>query len=193
MGILLFTAHHYFSFWRSEFSTTIHLLSVLMKRFLKNITVFFVPVLIGIVLLFVIPVDKKFSYQFVKGECNNIASWIYYRTFENQKNIDVVFSGASHFACGIMDEMIENELNEGKTVNTSVVNFGYCRAGRDVQYIMLKDVFKRKNPKILVIEVTEDEPRKSHPVFPFLAETDDLFGSFVFFNQRFLYALKILN
>jgi hypothetical protein len=66
-----------------------------------------------------------------------------------------------------------------------VANLGYCRRGRDIQYVMLKDLFQQKKPKILVIEVAEDEPKKSHPVFPYLAESHDLWGSIVFFNQRF--------
>ncbi|MGE0019594.1 MAG: hypothetical protein AB7S72_08015 [Draconibacterium sp.] len=160
-----------------------------MKKFARNIAVFLVPVFIGIILLFTVPVNKKFSYQFVKGECSNIASWIYYRAFENQKSIDIAFSGASHFACGIMDELIENELNSNSDYPITVANLGYCRGGRDVQYIMLKDILKHKKPKILFIEIAEDEPRKSHPVFPFLAESNDLFGSFVFFNQRYFKSL----
>ena len=136
-----------------------------MKKLIKNIILFLIPFLIGSIILFILPIDKKFSYQFVKGECNNIASWIYYRTFENPKSTDIVFSGASHFACGIMDELIEKELNKHISKKINVVNFGYCRGGRDVQYLMLKDFFKHKKPKILLIEVAEDEPKKSHPVF----------------------------
>ena len=66
-----------------------------------------------------------------------------------------------------------------------MANLGYCRRGRDIQFVMLKDLFQQKKPKILVLEVAEDEPKKSHPVFPYLAESGDLWGSFVFFNQRY--------
>jgi hypothetical protein len=55
--------------------------------------------------------------------------------------------------------------------------------------VMLKDLFAHKHPKILVLEVAEDEPKKSHPVFPYLAESGDLFGSFVLFNQRYFSAI----
>jgi hypothetical protein len=51
---------------------------------------------------------------------------------------------------------------------------------------MLKDLFSHKKPKLLVIEITENEPAKSHPVFPYLAESNDVLGSLVFFNQRFI-------
>lgn len=157
-----------------------------MKQLTKNIILFILPFLMGIVVLFLVPVSKNFSYHFVKGECDDKASWIYKRIFEQERNIDIVFIGASQTSCAIMDEYIEKELINlsGKTKN--IANLGYCRRGRDIQFVMLKDLFQQKKPKILVIEVAEDEPKKSHPVFPYLAESNDLWRSFVFFNQRYL-------
>lgn len=143
------------------------------------------PVVAGAALLFLIQVDKNFSYHFVKGECDNKAAWIYHRVFEQPENIDIVFSGASQTSCGVMDELIENEISATTGQEIKVANLGYCRRGRDIQFVMLKDLFQQKKPKILVLEVAEDEPKKSHPVFPYLAESGDLWGSFVFFNQRY--------
>jgi hypothetical protein len=155
-----------------------------MKRFIKYIAVFTVPFILGSIILFLIPLEKKFSYHFVKGECDNKASWIYNRIYEKTENIDIAFSGASQTACAFMDEYIENKLRDnGKDLK--VANLGYCRRGRDIQYVMLKDLFGHKNPKLLIIEVPEDEPKKSHPVFPYLAETTDLFGSFILFNHHY--------
>jgi hypothetical protein len=157
-----------------------------MKKLVKNIIIFILPFLIVIVVFFIIPVNKKFSYNFVKGECENKAGWIYHRIFNDEKQIDIAFTGASQTSCAIMDEYIEKELSNRSGKNIEVANLGYCRRGRDIQYVMLKELFKHKKPSILVIEVAEDEPKKSHPVFPYLAESTDLWGSFVFFNQRFL-------
>jgi hypothetical protein len=156
-----------------------------MKKLVSNITLFILPLIAGIVFLFLIPVDQNFSYHFVKGECDNKASWIYNRIFEQKENIDIAFTGASQTSCAIMDEYLEIELTKLTGNPTNVVNLGYCRRGRDIQFAMLNDLFQQKKPKILVIEVAEDEPKKSHPVFPYLAETHDLLSSFVFYNQRF--------
>ena len=156
-----------------------------MKKFIQYIAVFVIPFLIVVFILFLLPIDKNFSYHFVKGECDDKASWIYDRIFNQTENIDVVFSGASQTSCAIMDEIIEKQLNTlGKELK--VANLGYCRRGRDIQYVMLKDLFNHKKPKILIIEVAEDEPKKSHPVFPYLAESKDLWGSLVLFNQRYI-------
>jgi hypothetical protein len=157
-----------------------------MNQLIKNIILFIVPFLMGIIVLFLIPVNKNFSYHFVKGECDDKASWIYHRIFEEEKSIDIAFTGASQTSCVIMDEYIEKELIylSGKAKN--VANLGYCRRGRDIQYVMLKELFRYKKPSVLVIEVAEDEPKKSHPVFPYLAESKDLWSSFIIFNQRYL-------
>lgn len=144
------------------------------------------PFIAGIIVLFSIPLDKDFAYHFVKGECDNKASWMYHRIFEDNRPIDIVFSGASQTGSTIMDDFISKELSHLAGKNIEALNYGYCRRGRDIQYVMLKDLFRHKQPKILVIEVPEDEPKKSHPVFPYLAESHDLFGSFVLFNQRYL-------
>ena len=158
-----------------------------MKKLSKNIILFFLPFLIGIVVLFLIPVNKKFSFNFVKGECDNKASWIYHRIFEDERPIDIAFTGASQTSCAVMDKYLEKELSDSSGRNITVANLGYCRRGRDLQYIMLKELFRHKKPLVLVIEVAEDEPKKSHPVFPYLAESGDLWGSLVFFNQRYFW------
>lgn len=110
---------------------------------------------------------------------------MYHRVFEDDRSIDVVFSGASQTTCAIMDEVISEKLTETEGKQVNAVNFGYCRRGRDIQYAMLKDLFKRKHPKILVMEVYEDEPKKGHPVFPYLAESRNLFESMTLFSQRY--------
>lgn len=156
-----------------------------MNRFLKHTILFLLPVLIGCVLLFMAPLDRGFAYHFVEGECSNQGSWIYDRIFENKKPIDIALIGASHVANGIDDQLLEERLSSLKGEPVNVANLGYCRGGRDIQYVMLKDLMSKKKPRIVVVEVGEDEPKKSHPVFPYLASNEDLFHSFVFFNQRY--------
>ena len=157
-----------------------------MKRFIIHSILFSLPLVLGSLLLFVLPFDKQFAYHFVKGECSNKASWMYHRVFEDERPVDIVFSGASQTGSAIMDEFITKELNQKHRENIEVVNYGYCRRGRDIQYTMLKDLFAKKHPSILVLEVSEDEPKKSHPVFPYLADSNDLWGSLVMFNQRYI-------
>ena len=143
----------------------------------------------GIVYLFRVPLKESFSYRFVQGECDDKGSWIYHRIFQDDRDIDIAFSGASQTGSAIMDKLIQNQLNDSCGHQLQVANLGYCRRGRDLQYVMLKDLFEQKTPEVLVVEVYEDEPKKSHPVFPYLAGTNELFGSCVWFNRRFPSAL----
>ncbi len=160
-----------------------------MNKFLKQISFFALPIVAGIIMLFSVNPDKHYSYRFVEGECNNKASWIHDRIFLSDKKLDVVFIGASQTACAVKDALIESQISEFSHEKIHVASLGYCRGGRDIQYVMLKEVFRYKKPEVVVIEVTEDEPKKSHPVFPYLADTNDLFESAVFLNQRYLQAL----
>lgn len=156
-----------------------------MKKFVRNSILFCLPVLLGAFSLFLIPLDKQFAYHYVKGECSDKASWLYHRVFEDERPVDIVFSGASQTGSAVIDETISEELSQKAGKNIEVVNYGYCRGGRDIQYTMLKDLFNEKHPQLLVLEVTEDEPKKSHPVFPYLADTKDLLESFAPLNLRY--------
>ena len=160
-----------------------------MKKLIKNCILFLLPFLVATAGMFFIPVSKNFSYHFIRGECNNKAAWMYHRMFEDKHNADIVFSGASQTGSAIDDKYISEKLSVATGTEINAVNFGFCRRGRDIQYVMLKDLFTQKRPKILVVEVAEDEPKKSHPVFPYLAESKDVFGSFVWLNQRWFSSL----
>jgi hypothetical protein len=58
-----------------------------------------------------------------------------------------------------------------------------------------------KKPKVLFLEVREDENRYSHPIFPYIANANDIFLATPFFNRdllrdyfdSFLFRLKLLK
>lgn len=98
-----------------------------------------------------IPVVKNFSYHFVRGECENKAGWTYHRIFKDKQSIDVVFLETLQTSCAIMAKFISNELSKIKGNQVNNVNFGCCSGGRDIQYVMLKDLFAPKQLKFLVL------------------------------------------
>jgi len=148
-----------------------------MKKLYKNTFLFLLPV---ILLLVTLPVDRRLKFKGLKGDCLNHGSWMYDRIFENEKPIDIAFIGSSHTISGVNDELIESELKDKKI---NITNLGYCRLGRNLNYILLKELLIAKNPKHLFIEVREDEDRYSHPIFPFLASSKDVFLPEPFFNR----------
>jgi len=123
-----------------------------MKSLLYRSFLFMLPIVVITFLLFAVPYSRKFAYLSKSNEdCNT--SWIYHRLFENPTNIDIAFIGTSHTGCGIDDVLIEKNIaaDYGKKIN--VANIAYCGGGRNLDYLMLKDLLNNKSPKAIIIEL----------------------------------------
>lgn len=163
-----------------------------MKKLVYKILLFLLPLFVGIIL---IPVDKRLIYKNLDNDCFNHGIWIYDRIFNNEKEINIVFLGSSHTINGINDQLISEELNE------NAVNMGYCRLGRNLHYILLKEIFSVKKTRKVVLEVRESEDWSSHPVFPHIASDKDVFFTPLLFNLDYIsdlwvhltYKLEILQ
>ncbi len=153
-----------------------------MKEILLKILLFFVVFAFLAVLLFAIPYSSNFSRHFIKDDCYNHGAWIFDRITKNQTPIDVAFIGSSHtihsFQEKKMEETLENKYH--------LANLGYCRFGRNLEYLFVKELLEYKKPKLIIIEVHEDEPKNSHDIFPYLAQTKDLFVSPTFVNRDYI-------
>lgn len=129
--------------------------------------------------LFQLPYSLKFGFHFNKNvDCNT--SWIYYRLFENTKPIDVAFIGTSHTGCGVNDSLIEKKVDR-----LSVANLAYCTKGRNIHYLVAKQLIETKKPKIIFLEVMEYETVASHKDFPLIANNKALINSFSVHNLDF--------
>ena len=151
-----------------------------MKRFYRNIILFLLPLL---VLILILPVNQRLKYIGLKHDCFNHGLWIYDRIFNNPEPVDIVFLGSSHTINGINDQLIQRNIRKD---NLSVVNFGYCRLGRNLDYILLKEILKKKHPKYLFLEVREDEDEYSHPIFPYIASDKEVLFPYPFFDRDIL-------
>jgi hypothetical protein len=153
-----------------------------MIRFIKNISLFLIPFLIGIVFVFSSPHNKEYGYSFRNNvDCNT--SWIYYRLFQNSTPIDIAFMGTSHTGCGINDSLIESILINNLSEDVKVANLAYCTIGRNIQLPLVKDLLNTKSPSIIVMEVTEDESRSSHQDFAYIADLNDVLQPELIYNQ----------
>jgi hypothetical protein len=166
-----------------------------MKLLILKILLFLL-LLIGVVYL--IPIDRRQRFLQLKDDCSAHAIWVYDRIHSNTKPVDIVFLGSSHTINGIRDDSIGKQL---KLSSLHVANFGYCRYGMNLYPVLLKEILSTKKPRIVILEVREDENRYSHPVFPYLADAKDVFLAYPFFNRdlvrdyfdAFLYRLKLLK
>ncbi len=166
-----------------------------MKRIFFNVLLFLLPL---VFLIYLIPFDRRQQFIQLKEDCSWRGIWLFDRVHHNDNPIDVVFFGSSKTINGIMDETIEKQLN---LPSVHVVNLGYCRYGVNIYSVLLKEILRSKNPKLLFLEVRGEENRYSHPVFPYIADANDIFLATPFFNRdlvrdyfdSFLYRLKLFK
>jgi hypothetical protein len=148
-----------------------------VKQFVIYIIRFLLPVLAVVIILMVIPVDKRLRYKNINDDCYNHGIWIHDRIFENPAPVDIAFIGSSHTINGINEKRIQDSCG----VNVSA--FGYCRLGANLYYVLAKDLLKKKKPKAIILEVREVEDRYSHPVFSYLADEEDVFAPYLLYNR----------
>ncbi|MCF8332185.1 MAG: hypothetical protein K9H84_07010 [Bacteroidales bacterium] len=146
-----------------------------MKKLYSHIILFLIPV---IAFLILIQPNKRLRYTGLKDDCFNHGIWVHDRIFENPDPFDIAVLGSSHTINAVNDEIMDSLTND-----KSVVNFGYCRLGRNLTYVLLKDILAEKSPETIIVEVREDEDRYSHPVFPLVANTTDVLLPVALFNR----------
>lgn len=156
-----------------------------MKRFLLHITFFLLPLLAGIIVLFASPLPEKEAYNYITNDCYDRSRWFYQRIFENEKPADIIFMGSSHTICSVRDSVIENELSKISGAEINVLNCGYCRLGISMQYTLLKDILANKNPHVVFFEIREEEDFRSHEMFPYIADSKDVFNAPLIYNADY--------
>ncbi|MCW3126398.1 MAG: hypothetical protein JWO03_2056 [Bacteroidetes bacterium] len=155
-----------------------------MRSFLFRTVAFMIAGLIIPAIILLLPIDKKYQYTFVKNACSLKSSYIYHRTYEDSLPVDVAFMGSSHTMCGISDTIVQRVLtDQGKSAR--VANMGFCRLGRDMEYLIFKDLVTHKKPKVLVLEVRQEEAEMSHHDFGYMADMGDVLAPPMIVNQSY--------
>jgi len=150
-----------------------------MRKFILHTTLFLLPVMVGVLVLFFQPINKKRAYYCLTNDCEGRGAWMYRRIFERQEPIDIAFLGSSHTINGINDSLITNEL---QAENMMACNLGYCRLGANMNYVLIQHLLSKKKPKMIVIEAMPDETYQSHPIFPYMAEWNEITPPIGVFN-----------
>lgn len=136
-----------------------------MNRLIRHILLFLLPAILVLVLL---PVDRRMAYQGLQDDCFEHGLWIHDRIFTHEKEIELLFLGSSHTINAVDDELIEQETG------ISTANLGYCRLGRNFHGLLLNEVLEKHQPRMLILEIRESEDEHSHPIFPYLASTSEV-------------------
>lgn len=142
---------------------------------------FFILLLTPLVLLFTAPYEEEFAWHFIEGDCYNHGAWIFDRICRNPTPIDIAFIGSSHTIHSFQEKKMEELLSS----NDHLTNLGYCRAGRNFEYALLKLLLKYKTPRTVVIEVNEDEAKNSHEIFAYIASAGDVLTTPTLINRDY--------
>ena len=140
--------------------------------FLSLAAIVAVLVLVTLVLL---PHDPYIRFQELARESVHYLriKWIYERVHYDETPVDVAFIGTSHMQSGIDSARVETTLRaNGNALH--VVNFAIPHLGRDLEYLVARELLDNKKPKLLVIETQFFEARAPHPGFQRLATLSDI-------------------
>ena len=90
--------------------------------------------------------------------------WMYERIHYDPRPIDVVILGSSRSQLGFSAGSVEQQLAEhGKHAN--VVNFAVFNVGRNLQWLILREIYKVKSPKVIVLETNDPPYPFGHELF----------------------------
>jgi len=145
--------------------------------------------LAALAMMLAIPHDPYVRWQMTTTEAFARLGWIYERTHFDPTPVDVAVVGTSHTMNGIDGLAVARGLAD-RGVRTAdghcptVTNFAVPMFGRNMHYAVAREVLARK-PRLMVLEVLENETRKPHPLFYRVAATHDLVSAPVLLNTDF--------
>lgn len=120
-----------------------------------------------------LPDNPYQRWQLLDGTIHARARWIYERIHDDPTPIDVVFVGPSRTEKGINAGRLQSEL-AAQGLNDTVVNFAMAEAGRNLNYVIVRELLKSRTPKLLVLGVTEKPSRFGHPAFKYIATAGEI-------------------
>lgn len=126
---------------------------------------------------------KKFAFHKITLTCNG--DFIFYRICEDTTPINAAFIGTSKTLNGVNDLLIRFVYQHYfyQTFHPVVVSF--CGGGRNIQYAIIKLLFRFKKPDLLFIELNEYEINTSHPSFGVVSDMSDLIFAPILKNKAY--------
>lgn len=132
-----------------------------------------------------IPHDRYIRWQEMRSEAWARLGWIYERVHFDRTPIDIAFIGTSHSMNGIDGAAVQAALTAAGGGCRNVVNFAYPSYGRNLHWLVARELLEHREVRTLVIEVFENESRKAHPFFINVAEVSDVLEAPLLINLNF--------
>lgn len=156
-----------------------------MRGFLVRVAIFFLPLLLGGILLFILPFDPVYAYANIEKHCRN-GNWIQHQLNHSTENIDIALIGTSRTMCAVSDYLLEEVLEDSGAVDLRVANLGFARPGRSLHYAFTKTLLAHHQPNVLILEVQSRESKNSHLDFPYIADAADVISAKMFMNTDYM-------
>jgi hypothetical protein len=145
-----------------------------------------------LVLVCLLPQDRYIRFRDINEPAVVKAGWIYERIHFDPTPIDTVFIGTSHSVFGIDSARVEQSCRLARGHRCASVNLALQHLGRDLHWLIAREVLETRKPKLLLIEVQEREPRAMHPAFPYLADALDIVTAPLLINLDYFPSLARL-
>ena len=134
-----------------------------------------------------LPHSRYVQFQHVASSNVNYLrlKWVYERIHFDATPIDIAFIGSSRTQSAVDTEIVEAGLRS-RGLPAHVVNFAIPHLGRDLNYLVVRELLENRTVSHLVVELQEGEARAPHPAFSLLGEAGDLLRAPLVLNPDFL-------
>jgi hypothetical protein len=122
--------------------------------------------LVAAVAAALLPDNPYQRWQLLENSIHKRARWIHERIHFDPEPIDIAIIGSSRFGAGLNAPLIARQMSlpEGR-----VVNFALPESGRNLNALVVDELYTTKRPRLLVIGVIEKPGRFGHNAFKYLA------------------------
>lgn len=122
-----------------------------------------------------LPDNPYQRWQLLEGTVYAKGQWIYERLHFDKRDIDVAILGDSRTLIGLQPDRIAADLAAaGKP--SSVANLSLVGEGRNIQWVIARDLMRTKHPKVLVFTVSSDASPWGHESFRYFAPAKDVWS-----------------
>ena len=156
-----------------------------------NLVAIIVVALVIATAMCLLPDDPYQRYSTLDNTIQNRVRWIYERIHFDPTPIDVVVIGPSRSGAAVSSPRLEQDLRTAGYPLHSV-NFSLPENGRNLNWVILEQLFEIKHPRLLVLGVIEKPGRFGHPAYKYLASTSDVVDPAYFGNLNYLSDLVYL-
>jgi hypothetical protein len=120
-----------------------------------------------------LPDDPYQRYQQLQGTIYDTVRWSYERMHFDPRPIDVAIVGDSRTRLGLRASQIQARLAaDGKPAE--VINTSFVGDGRNSQWLYVRELFRTKRPKVIVVAIGSRPHPWGHDTFRYIAAPADV-------------------